>query len=54
MALGVVSNVMWQNSFDRRKWIRETWLQHSNVGKTTEVKFIVAKLLEEGVVVREK
>ena len=44
MALGVVSNVMWQNSFDRRRWIRETWLQHSNVGKTTEVKFIVAKL----------
>jgi len=46
MALGVVSNVMWQNSFDRRRWIRETWLKHSNVGKAgmTDVKFIVAKL----------
>ena len=42
MALGVVSNVMWQNSFDRRRWIRETWLTYPNVGKTTDVKFVVA------------
>jgi len=42
MALGVVSNVMWGNSFDRRKWIRETWKTYPNIGQTMEVVFIVA------------
>jgi len=42
--LGVVSNCMWQNSFDRRKWIRETWKTYANVGKTMHVVFIVAML----------
>lgn len=44
MVLGVVSNVMWQDSFSRRQWIRETWKSYDNVGKTVHVVFIVALL----------
>ena len=44
IVLGVVSNCMWGNSFDRRQWIRETWKTYSNVGKTMHVVFIVAML----------
>lgn len=44
IVLGVVSNCMWQNSFDRRRWIRETWKTYANVGKTMHVVFIVAML----------
>lgn len=42
IVLGVVSNCMWGNSFDRRKWIRETWKTYRNVGKTMHVIFVVA------------
>ena len=41
IVLGIVSNVMWGNSFDRRQWIRETWKTYPNVGKTMHVVFIV-------------
>ena len=44
IVLGIVSNCMWGNSFDRRKWIRETWKTYANVGKTMHVVFIVALL----------
>merc|ERR1712185_20392 len=44
MVLGIVSNCMWGNSFDRRRWIRETWKTYANVGKTMHVVFIVAML----------
>lgn len=44
IALGVVSNVMWGDSFERRKWIRETWKTYSNVGKTMDVVFVVGML----------
>lgn len=44
MVLGVVSNVQWGNSFNRRRWIRETWKQYSNVGSTVKVIFVVALL----------
>lgn len=44
MALGIVSNCMWQNSFDRRRWIRETFMGYSNVQKSMAVKFVVALL----------
>jgi len=44
IALGIVSNVMWQNSFERRRWLRETMFTYSNVGHSMEVKFIVALL----------
>ena len=44
IVLGIVSNCMWGNSFDRRKWIRETWKTYANVGKTIHVVFIVALL----------
>ena len=44
IVLGVVSNCMWGNSFDRRRWIRETWKTYGNVGKTVHVVFIVALL----------
>ena len=44
IVLGIVSNVMWGNSFDRRRWIRETWKTYPNVGKTMHVVFICAML----------
>ena len=44
MALGIVSNVMYGNSFERRKWLRQTALTRSNVGKTLEAVFIVGML----------
>ena len=44
MVLGIVSNVMWGDSFSRRLWIRETWKTYANVGKTVHVVFIVALL----------
>ena len=44
IVLGVVSNCMWANSFERRQWIRETWKTYANVGKTMHVVFIVALL----------
>jgi hypothetical protein len=44
IVLGVVSNVMWQNSFDRRRWIRETWKTYPNVGRTMHVIFVVGML----------
>ena len=40
MVLGIVSNVMWGNSFDRRKWIRETFLTYPNVGRSMPCRFI--------------
>ena len=42
IAMGVVSNVMWGDSFARRQWIRETWKTYANVGRTMHVVFIVA------------
>jgi hypothetical protein len=42
IVLGVVSNVMWANSFERRRFIRESWKTYTNVGKTMHVVFIVA------------
>lgn len=47
IALGVVSNVMWGNSFDRRQWIRETWKTYPNVGHTMDVVFIVGMLQKD-------
>jgi len=44
IALGVVSNVMWGNSFNRRRWIRETFATYPNVGRTMTLEFIVAML----------
>ena len=44
MALGVVSNVMWGNSFERRQLIRDTWKTYSNVGRTVHVVFVVGML----------
>ena len=35
---------MWGNSFDRRRWIRETWKTYKNVGRTMHVIFIVGML----------
>ncbi|KOO29746.1 beta-1,3-galactosyltransferase 4 [Chrysochromulina tobinii] len=35
---------MWGDSFERRKWIRETWKTYSNVGKTMDVVFVVGML----------
>ena len=31
---------MWANSFDRRRFIRDTWKTYGNVGKTVHVVFI--------------
>ena len=42
IVLGVVSNVMWADSFERRRFIRESWKTYANVGKTMHVVFIVA------------
>jgi len=44
IALGIVSNCMWGNSFDRRYWIRRTFMTYSNVGRSMSVAFIVAML----------
>ena len=35
---------MWGNSFDRRKWIRQTWKTYANVGKSMHVVFVVGML----------
>lgn len=44
IALGVVSNCMWQDSFERRRWLRETMLTHANIGSSVALKFVVALL----------
>ena len=44
IALGIVSNCMWGNSFDRRYWIRRTFMTYSNVGRSMSVTFIAAML----------
>lgn len=44
IALGIVSNCMWQDSFERRRWLRETMLTHPNVGSAVAVRFVVALL----------
>ena len=44
LAMGIVSNCMWQNSFERRRWIRETYMTYPNVGKSMSLTFVVALL----------
>lgn len=44
IALGIVSNVMWQNSFDRRKWIRQTFMTYPNVGQSMPTTFVIGML----------
>ena len=44
IALGIVSNVMWQNSFERRRWVRETFMTYPNVGQSMPTTFIIGML----------